>query len=406
MNTPNTHWKKATALFLLSQAFSIFGSTLVSYAILWKITLDTQSGFMMTLYILFGFLPSFFLSPFAGVWADRYDRKKLIMISDGIIALTTLTLAILFRSGYQAMWLLFVIPFVRTLGGAVQLPAVNALIPQMVPPEHLMRTNGLFASLQSGIMLLSPMISGALLNYSPFELILLIDVITAVIAITILGFLKMDSLPATHISEKTSYMEDFKAGFNYLWHRGSMKQFLLYSGLLFVAVTPMAMLTPLQVTRSFGGDVWRLTAIEVLFSLGYLLGGLLITAWGGFKSRINTMALSILLAGAASFLLGVVDSFWIYLSIMGFAGIALPLFNTSATVYLQEKVESAYHGRTFGIYGMISSSLMPISMLFLGPLADKINIEQILIAAGAGLLVVACLIALDRSFVRSGIPQV
>ena len=112
------------------------------------------------------------------------------------------------------------------------------------------------------------------------------------------------------------------------------------------------------------------------------MGGLLITAWGGFKSRINTMALSILLAGAASFLLGVVDSFWIYLSIMGFAGIALPLFNTSATVYLQEKVESAYHGRTFGIYGMISSSLMPISMLFLGPLADKINIEQILIAAG------------------------
>ena len=194
------------------------------------------------------------------------------MISDGIIALTTLTLAILFRSGYQAMWLLFVIPFVRTLGGAGAASGRNALIPQMVPPEHLMRTNGLFASLQSGIMLLSPMISGALLNYSPFELILLIDVITAVIAITILGFLKMDSLPAAHISEKTSYMEDFKAGFNYLWHRGSMKQFLLYSGLLFVAVTPMAMLTPLQVTRSFGGDVWRLTAIEVLFSLGARIG--------------------------------------------------------------------------------------------------------------------------------------
>ena len=113
MRSPSVAWKKKTLLFMTSQAFSLFGSSLVSYAILWRITLDTQSGFMMTLYLLFGFLPTFFLSPFAGVWADRYDRKRLIMLADGLIAAATLVLAIFFLAGYQDLWLLFVIPLIR-----------------------------------------------------------------------------------------------------------------------------------------------------------------------------------------------------------------------------------------------------------------------------------------------------
>ena len=83
-------WKRNTILFLTSQTLSLFGTSLVQYAILWYITLNTQSGVMMTIYIICGFLPTFFLSPFAGVWADRYNRKLLIMLSDSMIALSTL----------------------------------------------------------------------------------------------------------------------------------------------------------------------------------------------------------------------------------------------------------------------------------------------------------------------------
>jgi len=113
-------WKKNIILFLGGQTISLFGSALVQYAIMWKITLDTQSGFMMTLYIICGFVPTFILSPFAGVWADRYNRKLLIVAADSLIAVATLFLAILFYSGYEAMWLLFAIAAVRAVGAGIQ----------------------------------------------------------------------------------------------------------------------------------------------------------------------------------------------------------------------------------------------------------------------------------------------
>ena len=102
---------------------------------MWYITLQTQSGLMMTISIICGFLPTFFLAPFAGVWADRYDRKKLIMLSDSMIALSTLGVAMLFLSGHDAMWLLFVVSAIRAVGAAVQMPSVGAFVPQIVPEE-------------------------------------------------------------------------------------------------------------------------------------------------------------------------------------------------------------------------------------------------------------------------------
>jgi len=122
-------WRRLFAVFIASQAVSLFGSSLVQYAILWYITLETNSGLMMALSIIFGFLPTFFLSPFAGVWADRFDRKKLIMLSDLGIALATLVLFTVFRLGYQGIWMLFLISAIRSVGTAIQSPAVSAFLP-------------------------------------------------------------------------------------------------------------------------------------------------------------------------------------------------------------------------------------------------------------------------------------
>src|SRR3954449_6833269 len=118
------NWKKNIILFLSSQTVSLFGSSLVQYAIMWHITLTTQSGVMMTLFIICGFIPTFILSPIAGVWADRYNRKILIILADGLIAVATLILAILFLMGFDAIWLLFVIAAIRAFGTGVQMPAV------------------------------------------------------------------------------------------------------------------------------------------------------------------------------------------------------------------------------------------------------------------------------------------
>ncbi|MDR0760453.1 MAG: MFS transporter, partial [Treponema sp.] len=137
------NWKMNTALFLGGQNISLFGSALVQYAITWHITLKTGSGMMLTAFVVTGFLPMFFISPFAGVWADRFNRKYLINIADAVIATMTLIVAICFIAGYEKLWLLLICAGVRSLGQGVQMPAVNAFIPMLVPQEHYTRINGI-----------------------------------------------------------------------------------------------------------------------------------------------------------------------------------------------------------------------------------------------------------------------
>ena len=182
------HWQRTTALFLISQTISLFGSLLVQYAITWYLTLREQSGVVMMLAVIFGFLPTFFLSPFAGVWADRYNRKKLIILSDAVIALSTLLLIFLFLSGSGSVGALLFASAVRALGAGIQTPAVSAVLPQIVPEEKLTKVNGINGSIQAGTMLISPMASGVLLNFASMEVIFSIDVLTAILAIVVLLF--------------------------------------------------------------------------------------------------------------------------------------------------------------------------------------------------------------------------
>jgi DHA3 family macrolide efflux protein-like MFS transporter len=215
--TMNANWKKNITLFLVGQTISLFGSSLVQYAIMWYITLTTQSGVMMTISIVCGFLPTFFLSPFAGVWADRYNRKLLIVLSDSLIAISTLIMAILFMAGYDALWLLFLMSAIRALGTGIQTPAVGAFIPQLVPEDKLTKVNGTNGSIQAFIMLVSPMASGALLTVATIETIFFIDVITAVIAVvTLLLFLRVPVHAKALEKQTTSYFSDMRQGFVYI----------------------------------------------------------------------------------------------------------------------------------------------------------------------------------------------
>ncbi len=397
-------WKKNIILFLASQTISLFGSSLVQYAIMWYITLETQSGVMMTISIICGFLPTFFLSPFAGVWADRYNRKMLIILSDLLIAVSTLILAVLFFIGYEMLWLLFLMSAVRSLGAAVQMPAVGAFLPQLVPEDRLTQINATNGSIQSVVTLLSPMLSGALLIFTAIETIFLIDVVTAAIAILILFlFLHVPAHAKAREKQTVSYLSDMREGITYIKKHGYLKQFFLFCAFFFILVAPVAFLTPLQVTRSFGNDVWRLTAIEIAFSLGMIIGGIIMASWVVSK-QIHTMTLASLLTGVCTFVLGVVPIFSVYLVIMGIAGITMPVFNTPSTVLLQEKVDPDFLGRIFGVLTMILSSMMPLGMLVFGPIADFIKIEWLLLGTGLLLFIQGFFLIGSKVLLEAGKP--
>lgn len=398
-------WKRKTALFLAGQTISLLGSVLVQYAITWHITLTTQSGVMMTVSIICGFLPTFFISPFAGVWADRFSRKTLIILADSFIAIATLILAILFFMGYNFLWLLFLMSAIRALGSGVQSPAIGAFLPQLAPRDMLTRVNAINNSIHATVTLVSPMLSGALLSFARLETIFFIDVITAAMAVSILLFLQVPVHAKAEAKQVTGYFRDMQEGIAYVLRNDFIKVYCLFSIFFLILVAPAACLTPLQVARTYGDDVWRLTAIEVAFSLGMIGGGVLMAAWGGFKNKLHSMTLSNLIIAACTFALGLAPAFWLYLVLMGVFGVAMPIFNTPATVLVQQKVEGDFLGRVFGVIGMISSTMLPLGMLVFGPMADFVHIELLLVATGILLFILSVIMGVNKVLYEAGKPE-
>lgn len=398
------NWKRNAGIFFAGQAVSLFGSALVQYAISWHINLTTGSGVYLTLAVLCGFVPTFLLSPFAGVWADRYNRKILVIVADGCIALATLILAIVVRSGNNTMAPMFVALVIRSFGTAVQNPCVSAILPAVVPEKHLTKINGINSSLQSAIMVFAPMLAAMLIKTTPLYFIFLIDVVTAAIAIFIMLFVfKYEHKPKPE-KMKNDYFGELKQGVQYIRSRQYLK--LLFIGIFFLnfLCAPIAFLTPLQVTRNYGDDAYFLMMIEIVFSVGMIAGGILIAAWGGFKNRVHTMIFAGVFVAAGTIALGVIRPFVVYLIVFGVCGVAMPAFNTPAVVILQERVEDEYLGRVFSVMTMLSTAAMPLGMLLFGPIGDVVAIEYLLIGTGILLAIGGSILLTRKSILAAGEP--
>lgn len=388
---------KNIILFLLSQVVSIFGSSIVQYAIIWYITLETQSGVMMTIATVCAFLPQILISIFSGVWADKYNKKMIIAVSDTCIALSTLMVAICFLMGMNQIWLLFVALAIRSFGSGVQTPTVNSFIPELVDEDKLMRVNGINTTIQSITLIVSPAVSGALMPIMPIGSILFIDVVTALIGVGILMFVKMKKKESTgEEKEKVNYLENIKEGLVYIKNHTFIKRFLMYFAFISILIAPLSLLTPLMLTRNFGAEEWRLTVNEIIFFVGSIIGGGVISVWGGFKNKIHTLALACFLCGIFGVMIGLSSHFVMFIIAMGLVGLSMPFFNTPAIVILQETVDNKMYGRVFAVVNMIGSGIMPLSMVVFGPLADVIKIEYILVATSILFALVPILILRDK----------
>ncbi|MDR1131061.1 MAG: MFS transporter [Oscillospiraceae bacterium] len=382
-------WERNATFFVAGQFLSTFGSMLVQHAVTWHITLQTQSSGVMTIFTCAALLPMVFISPFAGVWADRYNRKYLVNLSDGAIALVTLAVALLHFSGFQSIWVLLAAVMARSAGQGVQQPAAHALIPQLVPQAHLARFNGLQSAAQSLTMFAAPMVSGALLTFLPIAYIFLIDIVTAAIGIAIVFFCVKTARPPKTEEKKAgakAHFHEIAEGLRHIGGTPWLKTLFIAFTLFSVLASPAAMLTPLQVARTFGDDVWRLTAIEILFAAGMTLGSIIMSAWGGFKNKAKTMVFAWLSFGVTTVLFGVIPNFWVYLGVMLLCGCTVPLFNTASMTLMQSKIPPELMGRIFGAVTMLSGLAMPVGMLLFGPLGDVIKIEWLLIVTGVMLI--------------------
>lgn len=406
MEQIQTHWKRTISLFLISQGVTLFGSALVQFAIVWYVTLKTTSGVWVAALTVCSLLPQTLISFVSGAWADCYSKKMLIIVSDAVIAAATLALALLFpliREDTTVLIALLATSVIRSIGAGIQLPAVNATTPLLVPEEHLMRVNGINATLQSIIQFASPAAAGAILTMGTLRSTLFIDICTAVVGIGMLSFILLPK-QSSSAGEQQSVVADVKGGLRYLRKERFLAKLMLLYGLFILLSVPGGFLAALLVTRVYGGSYWNLTIVELVGFAGMVAGGLLLSIWGGFANRAKTLLLGIGLCGLLTIGLGAANNFIVYLAIMLLLGIALSAAQTTVTTLIQERTEPAMQGRMFGLIGTMYSGFLLIGMTFFGPMADHVSLPLLMIITGGVLALVAVLYRLDAKFYRK--PEV
>ena len=382
-------WKRKVTVFLVGQTVTTFGSLLVQYALLWHLTLTTKSGVVLALAAVFGFLPQAVVSIFAGVWADRVNRKLMIILSDSTIALATLGLAFFMLSGVDDLWLVFLVMAVRSVGAGIQMPAISALIPQIVPADKLMRVNGINSSVQSSLLIIGPVAAAGIYSTVSLAAILFVDFVTAVIGLSLLATIAVPTLSRAASNDKPSYFTDLKEGLNYIFSHDLVRWVMVIYSIVFLLVVAPSNLSPLMLVRTFGGDVWLLTVLELSFGIGMVAGGALMAIFASKMDRLGMMVGTSILFGVLAVVMGFTTNLVLFYSLFFLIGLAVPAFSTSSMTLLQETVEPERQGRVFGFVGIVMAVAMPLGMAVLGPLADIVSVEFLLIATGAITVLIA-----------------
>lgn len=396
------NYKKRAVLFLASQGVTLFGSSLVQFAMIWYVTMQTSSGVWVSAMTVAAYVPQFLISFFSGVLADRHSRKKLIILSDALIAAATLLLAILFpliSNGTPVLLSLVAISAIRSVGTGIQTPAVNAAIPQLVPEDKLMKFNGVNSTVQSLVQFAAPAAAGAILSWKTLRVTMVVDIVTALVGI---GILSAVAIPFEKRENTPSMLSEMKLGIMYAVKEKFIGRLLLVFGLFIFLCVPAGFLATLFVNRYYGDTYWYMTLVEVIGFIGMTAGGILIGAWGGFKNRMKTLVVGMIAFGTLSICMGAVDSFVVYLILMAVYGVALTMVQTASTTLFQEQTSPDMQGRVFGLFGAMYSGFLPLGMVVFGPLADVISMRLIMIVSGVLLLAMPVIIMLNREFYLHG----
>ncbi len=369
------------------QAVSLLGSQLVQFALIWWLTQETGSATMLAMASLAGMLPQVVLGPFVGVLVDRWNRRLTMMVADSVVALATLVLAYLFWADLIQIWHLFVILFVRSLGGGFHRPAMQASTSLMVPEKQLTRVQGLNQALNGGLNIASAPLGALLLAVLPMQGILAIDVVTAVFAILPLFFIFVPQ-PVRKAEEpgapRTSFWADMEAGLRYVKGWPAILLLMAMSMMINLVLTPTFSLIPLLVTDHFGGDALQLGFLDAAAGAGIVAGGLILGAWGGFKRRIITSLAGLVGLGLGVLLIGLAPANAFFLAVIGAAlvGSMLSLANGPIMAIFQACIEPEMQGRVFTLLTSLASGMAPLGLIIAGPAADALGIRAWFIVGG------------------------
>lgn len=378
-------WRPRFLTIWVGQAVSLIGNQLVQFALIWYLTQRTGSATTLALASLAGLLPSVLLSPLIGTYVDRGNRRLIMILSDAGIALATLALAGLFAWRKVEVWEIYSLLFVRAVGGGFQSSALGASTVLLVPKEQLTRVQGLNQILNGGLGIFSAPLGALLLGVMPMQVLLAIDLATAAASVgPLLYFSVPQPTRAEGTGERSSALDDLREGVRYVWTWPGLMMVLMMAAFLNFLLTPTMALLPLLVTKHFNGGAMQLGWLESALSLGVIGGGLALTTWGGFRRRMLTGLLGLVVMGGGICLTGASPAAALWLAVAGMAvmGIMNTIVNGSMGAILQAAVAPEMQGRVFALVMTLATGVAPIGLAIAGPLADKVGIQAWFWAGG------------------------
>lgn len=383
------HWRKNIYLFLIGQFLSGITSMIVQYAIIWYLTQKTGSATILSLATLLGMIPMVVLSPFVGPLIDRWDKKRLLILTDCIVALFAIVLAV--AGGVSQnfpLWLVFISLLVRSIAQTFQMPTIQSILPTMVPEEELTQVNGQLGMVQSANFIIAPALGAFLFSIVSINYLILLDVLGAIFGVGLLLFIRIPKIAIQN--EKIHLLADTKFGVKKLYENRGLWQILVNGAVFTLLFMPAASLYPLMTLDYFGGTIGQAGIVEVVYSVGMLIGGALIGFYGKWQDRMKPIFFAYagvgLSIGASGLLPGTPRGFIYFVLLNAIAGFATPYFNTLLMAVIQQSYEPVILGRVLGVFNSLMTIPGPIGLLFAGPLADRLGVEKLFLIAGVGTL--------------------
>lgn len=371
------HWQRRFIVFFGAQAVSLIGSNIAQFAITWWLARSLDSATVLATATLMAILPGVLLGPFAGVLVDRWPRRTIIMLADGVGALGAAALMLLFWADAITVWHIYAITFIRSLAGTFHFAAVQSSTTLMVPPAQLARVGGMNQTVQGINMLLAPPLGALLLEWLALEGMMAIDVVTASVAIVLVFLIAIPQPPITSLTARLSFMSDLRTGFLYIWRWPALFWTLMMSAVLNFLINPAFALLPILVLRHFQGDAIQLAWLNTALGIGFVAGGLILSAWGGFRRRVLTAVLGLAVMSVGTLLIGIAppNGYWVAVVGMVIFGIFNTICNGSFFAILQAVVAPEMQGRFFTVLGSLVQAMTPIGLLVAGPLADRFSAQ-------------------------------
>lgn len=379
-------WKRVFGIIFTGQFFSTLSSYVVTYAVIFWLSVETRSAEVLAYATIASLLPQMVLGLFTGVFVDRWNRKRTMILADLFIALFTLLLASLFWITEPKIFYVYLLLMMRSAGMAFHVPAMQASVPLLAPKDRLMKIAGIGNMIQSVSTIASPALAALLISLFKLQWILLIDVAGALIAVTTLLMVHIPD-PDRSETAKPHLGRELMEGLNEIYSKpGLLWLFILTLSAMFF-IMPVAALFPLMTLEHFSGTTYMMSLVEIAWGIGMLAGGAIISLRRLNNYKVVLINLMYIILGLTFLFSGMLppSGFAVFAALTGIGGITFTIYSGSFTVVIQTIVVPKALGRVFSLYSSITLLPAMIGLLATGYVADAIGIGNAFIIAGCAI---------------------